>query len=211
MFRFGAAIVRNGHYFNPVMASNLLGVITILARAGFDENRLVEAAARVKPATGRRFEVFRRGLDSGEQILVDDSYNANESSFREALTALRALLPSGRLALAAGPMAELGDRAGAAHRRLGELAAELDYHAVVLESPHMLEFVRAYQAFVSSEGANSDGKSTARIEQAGDQDGIIGSMRERIVAGEFDGILVKGSRGARMDIVADGIKELGYV
>ncbi|MFH1996188.1 MAG: UDP-N-acetylmuramoyl-L-alanyl-D-glutamate--2,6-diaminopimelate ligase [Candidatus Omnitrophota bacterium] len=59
----------------------------------------------------------------GPGTIIDDSYNANPSSMRCALDALKVFSPRGRKIFVAGDMAELGNESGALHRQLGDLVA----------------------------------------------------------------------------------------
>lgn len=195
--------VENRHYHSVVMAENLLGALRLLESCGLPITRLVEAAAEIEPIAPRRFQVFRRRR-AGEnpRFLVDDSYNANEESFVVALRALRNLLPTGKPGLVAGEMAELGDRAPLAHRRVGEVAGENGYAlCAVAGGEAAAEILAGYRAL--QPGGTAVQKQSASQLLEG-----LGSLLQRV---NCDALLVKGSRSARMDLISDALKEEGYV
>ena len=194
--------IHNENYLNQVMAWNLTGCLETLAAAGFDEEDLASAANKVAPLTPRRFQVFRRPREAAEEaLLIDDSYNANEDSFSEAVTALRRILPDGRLGVIAGEMAELGKESEAAHRRLGELIARENYEVLALAGDKLAEQIKA--GYTES--------TRTKIFQAPDAEDLRKTLMTAGIIEELDGILVKGSRSAQMDIISDALKEKGYV
>ncbi len=195
-------------YVNPVMASNLRGVLEMLAAADFAPESLVEAARNIRPLSGRRFEVIRlpRETERPPILLVDDSYNANPASFVKSLEALRALLPHGRLICVAGEMGELGEaHAAAGHRQVGEVAGDLGFEFLAVSGGKFAEEIKNGFRARRPEG---------RIVQAADAEALGAALFEELRAPnfpggltDFDGVLVKGSRSARMDRVADALRE----
>lgn len=68
---------------------------------------------------------------AGGALVLNDAYNANPASMEAALRSL-ARLPADRRVAVLGEMAELGDLAPEAHRRVAELAAELEVELVAV-------------------------------------------------------------------------------
>jgi UDP-N-acetylmuramoyl-tripeptide--D-alanyl-D-alanine ligase len=205
-FHFHSVLVSNAHYFSRVMASNLLGALLLLEYAGILYDDLIRYVSLVSPATARRFQVHRIkrinkfnrvNQSSGEEsyLLADDSYNANEASFLEAVRGLRNILPEGRLGLIAGQMAELGPGHSAeAHRSVGRLAADLGYEFLAVcgnENARQLA-----DAFGNQERVLIFSDSKSLLEKLSESFDIIEGL---------DGVLVKGSRSARMDIISDAL------
>jgi UDP-N-acetylmuramoyl-tripeptide--D-alanyl-D-alanine ligase len=189
--------VINPAYLSPVMAENLAGAFELLAAAGLDPRRLAEAAGEVEPRAGRRFQVFRKKSGAREILLVDDSYNANEASFVAAIEAMRQVLPSGKIALFAGEMAELGERSAAAHQAVGQAAAKNRMQAVYVSGTQ--------DARILLDAYLEGFKDGLAVWKPGPVELLSGFS-----ADEYDGILVKGSRRAGMDQVSDQLKAAGF-
>ncbi len=202
-------------YHNPVMASNLTAVLELLLAAGFEADALVAAAARIAPSTGRRFEIIRKPRRPGDQaspsagapqLLVDDSYNANPTSFARAAEALRALLPEGRLACFAGEMGELGPEYGpAGHREVGAVLARQAYEFVGVCGGKNAEALKdSFIKTAADRAVSASAHATVQdlLAEAGET-GLAELAR-------FDGVLVKGSRSARMDLLCDALRETPY-
>ena len=125
-------------------------------------------------------------------LVLNDSYNANPTSMEAALRAL-VQLPARRHLAVLGTMAELGKYHDPEHRRIAELAEELGVQAIAVAEPaYGLELVSdsasALAALSSPEG-NSAGDSAGNL-------------------GEGDAVLVKGSRVAELEFLADRLLEI---
>ncbi|MCR9143179.1 MAG: UDP-N-acetylmuramoyl-tripeptide--D-alanyl-D-alanine ligase [bacterium] len=208
-------------YHNPVMASNLTAVLELLNAEGFAPKDLASAAATVTPRTGRRFEIIKkpRGAAGPEgdagvapQLLVDDSYNANPTSFIRAAEALRALLPEGRLACFAGEMGELGPEHGlAGHREVGAVLARQGYEFVGVCGGKHAEALKDTFVEATAKSGKIAGQATgphasvqdllAELEAGAGLSGLAG----------YDGVLIKGSRSARMDVLCDALRKHSYI
>lgn len=197
-------------YHNPVMASNLTAVLELLSAAGFSEVDLVAAAAKIQPRTGRRFEIIQKARGPAKndsqgapQLLVDDSYNANPTSFSGAVEALRALLPEGRLACFAGEMGELGPEYGpAGHREVGETLARSGYEFVGVCGGKNAEALK--DTFIEKSRPDVHTVAYATVQD------LMADL-ELSDLGRFDGILIKGSRSARMDALCDALRDHSYI
>jgi UDP-N-acetylmuramoyl-tripeptide--D-alanyl-D-alanine ligase len=114
--------------------------------------------------------------------VIDDCYNANPGSVRAAIDLLSTC--PGRRTLLLGAMRELGEESEALHREVGEYARAAGLDRLWGVGPELLACVQAF----------GDG-------------GCHFSQREAAIAaleGAFDSadtVLVKGSRGARMEEV----------
>ncbi|MFI6693667.1 UDP-N-acetylmuramoyl-tripeptide--D-alanyl-D-alanine ligase [Streptomyces sp. NPDC050433] len=140
------------------------------------------ATAELATASLSRWRMEPRDLASGARLL-NDSYNANPDSTRAALDALAAVEGGRRIAVL-GEMLELGDDSAAEHRRVGEYAASrADVVAVVGEAARPI----------------ADGAGQRAVVLA-DNDAAVDWLREHITTGDV--VLVKASRGARLDEVA---------
>jgi UDP-N-acetylmuramoyl-tripeptide--D-alanyl-D-alanine ligase len=169
-------------------------------------NALAAAAAAV--ALGVPGEIIRSGLEEFTPydkrfkleelegvVLIDDSYNANPASMAAALTTLRDMKGSGRAIAVLGDMLELGPGSAEEHHTLGRLAASCVDRLCLLGA----------SAGITAEGAREGGLSTDEILVAKSHEDIFADLAGRLGHGEF--LLIKGSRGMKMEIVAEGIRQ----
>ncbi len=134
----------------------------------------------------RRFKVLR----VGPLTVLDDSYNANPTSMRAALEALGERAVDGARMAALGDMLELGADAERLHRDIGRKAAECGVRRL---------FVRGAFARATADGATAAGLGSVEVMDTHE------AIAEAIAAvGEAgDCLLVKGSRGMRMEKVIE--------
>ena len=136
-------------------------------------------------------------------VLVNDAYNANPASMRAAVDTLarigeRRRTTGGRTIAVLGEMKELGDAHDAAHREVGEAVARAGIdHLLVVGEP----------AAAIADGAGSDPDWAGTAVRVADRDGALAWLRENIAAGDV--VLVKASRGAALELVAQGLTEAG--
>ena len=144
-----------------------------------------------KPAWGR-MNIFQTA--SGIHI-IDDTYNANPDSMQAAITTLNALRANNRSVFVAGDMLELGARAESLHKQVGALVAVANIDKLLITG----EFANA----VASGAA--DAKMNRWDIFTGSRDEILDALVDSLRPGDW--VLIKGSRGARMDIIVKGLKE----
>jgi UDP-N-acetylmuramoyl-tripeptide--D-alanyl-D-alanine ligase len=130
-------------------------------------------------------------------ILIDDTYNAAPKSMEAALDVL-ADIPLGggddkRIAVL-GDMLELGSLSEEGHRRVGKRANELGIDLLILVGERMGD---------AKNGAKEAGMDESRIFHFATPQEAGRFTQERMKQGDV--VLVKGSRGMRMEIV---VKEL---
>lgn len=166
-------------YPGRAMARNALGALTLAWRLGLD---LSAAAARIGQAQLEPGRLERK--HRGDIIILDDSYNSNPASAREALEVL-SKCPRPRCAIL-GDMLELGAHAGRLHRELG--AATLGFDLIVAVGP-LARHIR--------EG-NPDALHRESVEQALP---LLGRLPQDAT------VLVKGSRGMRLERMVAALME----
>ncbi|MGJ8695860.1 MAG: UDP-N-acetylmuramoyl-tripeptide--D-alanyl-D-alanine ligase [Verrucomicrobiaceae bacterium] len=146
---------------------------------------LEEIAAGLAAAelTGGRLRQF----DKDGVLVIDDTYNANPESITAGLETLAALPLNGGVRHAVlGIMAEQGDHAAAAYRKIGKLAADLGLHLVIV----------GQEASTMDEAAREAGGSSNFFKEAAEAASFLQST-----AAPGDAILFKGSRAAAMERV----------
>jgi UDP-N-acetylmuramoyl-tripeptide--D-alanyl-D-alanine ligase len=121
-------------------------------------------------------------------VIFNDCYNANPGSMTMALETLANLKNQGRALAALGDMLELGCTTDQAHRDLGALSARLDIDLLVV-CGKFKEHIKA--------GALAAGMSAARIHTVPSH--AAGAEIVKGFCRPGDMLLIKGSRGARME------------
>jgi len=167
------------------------------------------AAAAAAHALGIMPEIIANGLGlfrpydkrfSLEPIgginLIDDSYNANPASMGAALATLAELKDDHKAYIALGDMLELGSNEAELHRLVGVQAAQVADRLYLYGSLSRL----------CAEGALSAGMPQDAVIQGLSHDEIAADMHNRAATGDF--ILLKGSRGMKMDRIAEKLRTL---
>lgn len=163
------------------------------------------AAAGVGVALGLPLADIARGLGAARPVkgrcvwherggvrILDDSYNANPVSMGAALETLAAERGRGRLVAVLGDMLELGDLADEAHRELGRRAAAQGVSALLGIGPRMAAAEREARAAGLRETHHA-----ATFEDA------VAWLLEHLAPGDV--VLVKGSRGMRLERVVEAL------
>ena len=162
-------------------------------------------AAGVGHALGLPLAVIVAGLETARPVkgrcvwrqaggirILDDTYNANPASVRAALETLRGARDARRLVVVLGDMLELGDLSPAAHREAGLAVAAMG----------AAEFVGVgRQARLAVEAAR--GRGLAEAQHTATFEDTVALLLKRLAPG--DAVLVKGSRGMRMERVVDAL------
>lgn len=161
-------------------AWNAAAAITVGVALGVPLPEAAEALARATPLKGRL--AWR---EAGGTRILDDTYNANPASLRAALDALGAA-GGGRAWVVFGDMLELGAASEAAHREAGRWVAALPAAGLATAGPAARATAAAARAAGCPEVAAFDTPEEAAAHVAA-----------RLGAG--DRVLVKGSRGIRME------------
>ncbi len=127
-------------------------------------------------------------------VMIDDSYNANPDSMRAVLQFLRQVPDAGRRLVVVGDMLELGEAAPSLHREMGALA----WQCGVDELIGLGEL-----AGIMVAGAREAGMASSHLHNVASHAEAM-TVLERLV-GPRDVVLVKGSRGMRMERVVEAM------
>ncbi|HVM26531.1 MAG TPA: UDP-N-acetylmuramoyl-tripeptide--D-alanyl-D-alanine ligase [Mycobacteriales bacterium] len=176
-------------------ASNAAAAAAVVlgGRPGTDLQQLAALLGNAAPASRWRMEVVER--PDGVTV-VNDAYNANPDSMRAALKTL-AVLSRGktrRTWAVLGHMAELGDSEREAHMDLGRFVVRLDVSRLVVVGPD----AGGIHAGAVLEG--SWGEESAHVD---DVEEAVRLLRAELWPGDV--VLVKGSRSAGLERVADAL------
>jgi UDP-N-acetylmuramoyl-tripeptide--D-alanyl-D-alanine ligase len=166
-------------------------------------NALAAAAAGV--AVGLTLPAIARGLGlarplkgrcvwraAGDVSILDDTYNANPVSVRAALQTVAAHRGPARLTIVLGDMLELGSATTEAHREIGRAVAALAPAEFVGVGRHAQGAVDA-----AREAGFAEAYSLMTFEDT------VAHLLKRLAPGDV--VLVKGSRGMRLERVVDAL------
>jgi UDP-N-acetylmuramoyl-tripeptide--D-alanyl-D-alanine ligase len=153
-----------------------------------------EGLQAYKPPPGR-MEIHK--LAKGA-FVIDDTYNSNPLSVREAIRTLRDLKEGHHGTVILGDMLELGEQACFLHEEIGVFLADSGTDALFLKGE--------YAGSVAA-GARRGGMPEDRIHFFETPGQIMPFLQARLKQGDW--VLVKGSRGMKMEkIVADILEAL---
>jgi UDP-N-acetylmuramoyl-tripeptide--D-alanyl-D-alanine ligase len=133
----------------------------------------------------------------GDIHLINDTYNANPGSMAAALETLMQVKQQGRAIAVLGDMLEMGGESASFHRQVGRIAAaEGVDHLLAMgkQASHLLA------------GAAEGGMARDQLTEAADHDKIATQVYGLLAAGDW--VLVKGSRGMRMEKVVEALIDL---
>ncbi|MGD8833466.1 MAG: UDP-N-acetylmuramoyl-tripeptide--D-alanyl-D-alanine ligase [Desulfobacteraceae bacterium] len=175
------------------MVSNALAAAAAGHLSGVGARQIQQGLESFTPESGR-LQVIETAM--GVKI-IDDTYNANPASMAAAFQTLSALRKSGRCFVVLGDMLELGDQAGQLHRQVGVAAGKIGVVKLYAHGDHASELIS---------GARQSGMPTGQLLAAGKEE-IISDLEQQL--GPEDWVLVKGSRGMKMETVVRAITDWG--
>lgn len=191
----------DGHrYHLPMIGrhnlTNALCALAIGREIGIPHSQLAESLADFEPVAGRSSV-----RHIGSWTVIDDTYNASPLAFHAAVKTLMEypLASHRRRFVIAGDMLELGTSARNEHRRLGETIGQSGIDRLLVTGDHADDVAA---------GALSGGMSSHHIAAAQDWDLLL-FLLECWLEPE-DVLLVKGSRGLRMERVIDWLHSIAH-
>lgn len=131
----------------------------------------------------------------GDIKIINDSYNSNPLSMKQAIEALRDITTKGRKILVAGDMLELGNLSGRFHHLVGRQAAESGIDLIVAVGK-LAEHV--------AKGAQEGGMNRKRIKMCNLTKEACCAVPDLVKEG--DTILVKGSRAMKMEQIVEELE-----
>ena len=167
-------------------AHNAAAAASAALALGIDLSTIAARLATAGAVSPMRME---RHVRADGLVVINDAYNANPESMAAALRAVAAI-GSGRPVAVLGAMLELGDESDAAHHRVGRLAAELGFAAVI----------------VVGDAARGIAEGAGDIAQLVPDVDVASRTLSASLTGE-DVVLVKASRGVRLERVAQALLE----
>jgi len=138
---------------------------------------------------------------------LNDCYNANPASMKIALNILTGLDPTRkrRLVFICGDMAELGTQTESLHTELGTSIAQAKVELLIAVGKYAK--ITAGAATTTDE-RNLDSHESRLLQIKCFEDALSACNNLHEFIKDYDIILVKGSRTARLETVVDKLKEL---
>jgi UDP-N-acetylmuramoyl-tripeptide--D-alanyl-D-alanine ligase len=172
---------------------NAAAAAAMALAVGLPLDRVARSLGEAAPASPMRMELHTRG---DGLLVVNDAYNANPASMAAALEALVAIgaRRQRRTVAVLGEMRELGAGAGEAHVEVGAVAARVGADVVVA--------VGEPAAGIARGAAGVAGWTGEAVVTAG-RDEAVAWVRENVAAADV--VLVKASRGAALEVVAEAL------
>jgi len=169
-------------------AFNALAALAAIAAAGGDLDEAAQRMEQVEAGPGRgKVHRLRR-----EIVLIDDSYNCSPAALASILETLRLSDATGRKVLVMGDMLELGRVEGALHREAGKRAATAG-----------VEMLVAVGTLTRSAAETARRAGVPEVHHHASSDKAAESVEEFLKDGDL--IVVKGSRGMRMERVVEAL------
>ncbi len=127
-------------------------------------------------------------------VLVDESYNSNPAAVASVLESLGGFEWKGRRIAVLGDMLELGDTAAEHHREIGRAAGR-----------HGVERLLAVGSFSGEVATGAREAGVRSVTEHKDADDATDALAREIAGSVL--VVVKGSRGTRLDRVVDAVLE----
>ena len=170
---------------NLSFAKNVIACSTIASELGLSWEAIKDRILTSKPPKGR-CEI----KTNGQITVIDDTYNANVDSTIAAIDYLKAFSGNGKRIFVFGDMLELGDSSEDQHRIIGKKCQKEELSVV---------FTIGNETIVAHEEINNS-ILHKHFEQ---KESLLSNLNE--IISEGDKILVKGSRGMRMEKIVEQI------
>ena len=170
---------------NLSFAKNIIACSAIANELDISWEAIKDRIITFKPPKGR-CEI----KTNGNITIIDDTYNANVESTLAAIDYLKAFSGNGKRIFVFGDMLELGSSSGEQHRIIGGKCQKEELSAV---------FTFGNETIVAHEEMNE----SILHKHFDKKEALLSSLNDIISKG--DKILVKGSRGMRMEEIVEGI------
>ena len=176
---------------NLLFLQNLVFSLTLLRSQGLSVTQLQQATATLELNLKGRFHT----LYMKEWILIDDTYNANPSSFKSVLENMNNLYPKNRKIVVCGKMAELGQKSSELHQQVG---INMVKNGIQIMLGLGGEEIESYIG-----GWEKEGGTLKSAKQFTELDELLNAFRKELNPGDV--VLVKGSRSAHMERFVENI------
>jgi UDP-N-acetylmuramoyl-tripeptide--D-alanyl-D-alanine ligase len=183
------------HFYLPVLGHhnviNALAAIVVGKYMGVSDADLIKGLRSIE-MTSMRIE---RVPAANKVMILNDAYNASPTSMKAAIRLLEEMKGYTRKIVVLGDMLELGEDERAYHQEIGN---ELQ--------PQHIDFIYTYGslALYIAEAARTR-FSAKQVQWFTDKAEMIRQLRDKVSEGDL--VLVKGSRGMKLEEVVNALKE----
>lgn len=171
--------------------SNCLAALLALEFLGVPLQDAANALAVIEPMPDRLQRVV-----TPQSVILDDCYNANPASFHAAVRTMLDL-PGGRKVAIVGDMLELGADSAALHAEIGRWLSQMGVDVILAVGKETLALAES----AHSQNARQVVRHFRSVQS------LMGHLGELVAPGDV--ILVKGSRGMRLERVVKALQMLG--
>jgi len=171
---------------------NALAGVSVGFTLGVDINIIKEALEDFKIDSPHRLEKFK----IEDILIIDDSYNANPESVREAIKVLSDISGKRKI-IVLGDMLELGDKEVEFHKEVGVLVKNYNID-ILITLGELSENINL--------GALESGMSDKNMYHFDNKEGIVNLLKNLLKKG--DAVLIKGSRKMKMEEIVLKLKEI---
>ncbi len=179
------------HHVYNALSAILLGVVYNMTMT-----EIVKGVAQFAPSGMRQ-----NRIELDDKVIIKDCYNASPTSMKSGLEVLSVTIPKTkelpcRRVAVLGDMLELGDFSEAAHRDIGRLCCDYDLGCLIAVGPNA-KFV--------AEGAIENGFNSSELYVFNDNTEAKSHINEILLPNDV--VLFKGSRGMRLEEIADFVAD----
>jgi UDP-N-acetylmuramoyl-tripeptide--D-alanyl-D-alanine ligase len=173
---------------------NAVAAWAVCSEFGLTISDFAEEVKTIQPVS-MRLEM----LHHGTLMVINDCYNANPASMKNALDILSnfSAKKKGRQVFICGDMAELGQQAQALHTELGDDIVKAGVQVLMTVGKH---------SKITAEAAEKKADYDIQIKCFDDTLSACNNLQKIIK--DYDIVLVKGSRTAKLELVIEKLKEL---
>jgi UDP-N-acetylmuramoyl-tripeptide--D-alanyl-D-alanine ligase len=178
------------HYPGGHNVVNALGAAALARHLGISAAAIRRGLERARPL-GMRMQVEQwRGIG-----IINDAYNANPASVEAAVRTLAEIKGEGEKIAVLGDMFELGKQSRQQHLKVGKRIGQQQISAL---------YLLGAEAEQMRKGALRAGMPPEKIFVGKDHGDLVRQLRGRLRLGDW--LLVKGSRGMKMEKILEGLK-----
>jgi len=171
---------------------NALATIAVATLMHVPKTAMVSGLANFR-ASKMRMEIHRcRGFQ-----LVADCYNANPSSMKMALETVGSVDSAQRRIAVLGDMLELGEQSSALHREIGARVPQMNFDLLCTFGDE------SKQIQAGAQGAGMTAEQTRHFAKRSE---MVEFLQGEVQPGDI--VLVKGSRGMKLEEVVEGLRQL---